>query len=146
MMADEPMPPPAPKDPRIWVQPEFKRGRHFNMDDFALVVVGEVYLPNAKPHDPIRFLSDLAARGHMMEPKWGYSLRPDTNHRQWTQFFMLGHIYEGTGYAVISAASAPIVMKFALCEHEKVSMGGGGSYHPGYCSKCGMDMSVDSSG
>lgn len=101
-------------------------------------------LPNPKDVDPLYFLNDLAARGHMMTPEWGYALLPDGSRRQWTQFFLFG---DGTGYAVTYASTAPIVRKFQICEHEFV-MGPGANpergWRPGSCKHCGMDMSVDS--
>lgn len=108
-------------------------------------------LPNTKEVDPLVFLNDLAARGHMMEPVWGYSRSSDETHPRWTQFFLF---YDatggGTGYAVAYRPfGKPAVLEFALCRHEKVvhsdarpSYG----WHPGHCKHCGMDMSIDSSG
>lgn len=122
-------------------------------------------LPNVTDEDPMRFLQDLAARGHMMEPVWGYALLPDGSRQQWTQFFLLyDAIGGGTGYAVTYGPSRwepskdgvpgrmvelPIVRRFKICQHEKVLHADAHperGWSPGHCKLCGMDMTVDSSG
>lgn len=124
-------------------------------------------LPNAKDVDPLAFLNDLAARGHMMEPVWGYALLPDGSRPQWTQFFLLGDANMGMelgggGYAVTYGPSRwepanevdsgryvnqPIVRRFQICQHEiELHAGADPSrgWRPGHCKHCGMDMTIDS--
>lgn len=122
-------------------------------------------LPNATDVDPLMFLQDLAARGHMMEPVWGYALLPDGSRQQWTQFFLLGDANMGMqlgggGYAVTYGPSRwdadakrsiqmPIVRRFQICKHEiELAAGADPSrgWRPGACKHCGMDMTVDSGG
>jgi hypothetical protein len=107
-------------------------------------------LPNAVDADPLRFLNDLAARGHMMEPVWGYAMLPAENRTQWTQFFLLyDAMGGGGGYAVTYGGNKPIVRQFTICRHEKVMHSDARpeyGWRPGHCKHCGMDMSVDSSG
>jgi hypothetical protein len=110
-------------------------------------------LPNVRDVDPIAFLNDLAARGHMMEPVWGYALLPDGSRPQWTQFFLLadanmGFQLGGGGYAVTYANPFPFIRRFQICNHEIVLHAGADpsrGWNPGHCKHCGMDMSVDSS-
>lgn len=118
-------------------------------------------LPNAKDVDPLAFLNDLAARGHMMEPVWGYALLPDGSRPQWTQFFLLadanmGFELGGGGYAVTYGGAkwdgkaqqeTPIVRRFQICQHEiELHAGADPSrgWRPGHCKHCGMDMTIDS--
>jgi hypothetical protein len=124
---------------------------------------GLLPLPNAKSVDAGLFLNDLAARGHMMEPVWGYSLLPDGDRQQWTQFFLLGDANMGMqlgggGYAVTYGSTRwdaeksvnvhePIVRHFQICVHEiELHAGANPSrgWNPGHCKHCGMDMTVDS--
>ncbi len=109
-------------------------------------------LPNAEPVEPLRFLNDLAARGHMMTPVWGYALLPTEARQQWTQFFLLhdanmGMGLGGGGYAVTYGMNEPIVRRFKICAHEiELHAGADPSrgWRPGHCKHCGMDMTIDS--
>lgn len=131
---------------------------------------GLLPLPNAEDTEPLAFLNDLAAFGHRMLPKWGYSIIVDPHgghqRQQWTQFFLLGaenmgNGLGGQGYAVIYGGSrwskdadgksvhthTPIVRRFAICKHEKEEGAGADhrrGWHPGKCRLCGMDMTIDS--
>ncbi len=120
-------------------------------------------LPNPEDVDPGYFLNDLAARGHMMTPVWGYAVPPSGTGRQWTQFFFLhdanmGFGLGGGGYAVTYGSSRwdaeakksiaqPIVRRFQICRHEKELAAGADplrGWRPGKCKHCGMDMTIDS--
>lgn len=117
---------------------------------------GLLPLPNAEDIEPLGFLNDIAARGHMMLPKWGYAIIVDPHgghqRQQWTQFFLLGAANMGSGlggegYAVTYDSQAPIVRRFAICKHEKEEGAGANhmrGWHPGHCRLCGMDMTIDS--
>lgn len=132
------------------------RKRYTMEDDLMPIVEGRVPLPNTEDVDPFLFLSNLASGGHSMTPKWGWSLRHegrDAGRKQWTQFFfspvaMGGQgSFDGSGYAVIYAGQKPVVLRFAICKHEKVEGAGANhsrGWHPGHCGKCGLDLSVDS--
>lgn len=126
-------------------------------------------LPNAEDVDPLSFLNDLAASGHMMEPLWGYALLPDGSRPQWTQFFLLADAnmssdLGGGGYAITYGGSVwmanpegvspfgrnvatPIVRRFRICKHELVLHPGANpsrGWRPGHCRHCGLDMTIDS--
>ncbi len=125
------------------------RKRYTYEDDLQPIVEGKVPLPNIEDTDPIRFLNNVAATGHSMLPKWGYS--SIDGHKQWTQFFIspgaMGVGLDGSGYAVRWGSTAPRVMRFAICKHEKVEGHGANhsrGWHPGHCGKCGLDLSIDS--
>lgn len=136
-------------------------------DDILPIIEGAVPLPNTEEEDPLLFLSNLAATGHSMTPRWGWSLRHegrDAGRKQWTQFFLrpvaMGGqgTFDGSGYAVIWGGSrydqetkkniyTPIVLRFAVCKHEKLIHSDARperGWHPGHCKHCGLDMSVDS--
>lgn len=108
---------------------------------------GHLPLPNMEPADPQKFLADIASRGHMMVPRWGYSRKEgDNGHPEWTQFFLLDERF-GKHYAVRYEGGKGNVYRWIVCEHEKVEGAGANhsrGWHPGKCRKCGMDMTIDS--
>ena len=126
--------------------------KRYTLNDFAPFIgkrgsanQGLAPLPNATDLEPIPFLNTLAAGGHQMEPVWGYAKLPDNSRQQWTQFFLLTS--DGEGYAVTYGSRAPIVRRFAICKHEKIegpNANHSRGWHPGWCGKCGLDMSYDS--
>lgn len=126
--------------------------KRYTLEDFAPFIgksgssnLGLLQLPNATDLEPISFLNTLAAGGHMMEPVWGYAKLPDNSRQQWTQFFLLTG--DGEGYAVTYGTKTPFVRRFAICKHEKVDGPGADhsrGWHPGWCGKCGLDMTYDS--
>jgi hypothetical protein len=143
----------------------FDRNREFTIDrDFSQILDGKVELPNVEDVDPLEFLSNLASGGHSMTPKWGWSLHRPVGRQQWTQFFLrpvaMGGqgSFDGSGYAVIyggqrydqetrKSIATPIVVRFAICKHEKVDGPGANhirGWHPGHCKHCGLNMTVDS--
>ena len=133
---------------------EFKKGRTFSLDDYtAFIGLGGgklAPLPNATAEDPIAFLNLIASGGHTMMPRWGYSLLPDGSRNQWTQFFLTTHMgstLDGGGHAV-TYGNVPIVRRFAICPHSKEGTGSiedeRRGWHPGYCKKCGFNMTYDS--
>jgi hypothetical protein len=113
------------------------------------IVMGEVPLPNFEPMDQSLFLRNLSACGSSMEPHWGWALID--GKRVWAYFFLQGvgmgsppHTYGGNGYILIYPEK---VGTFAICRHTQVEGAGANhrrGWHPGRCSKCGVDMSIDS--
>ena len=133
--------------------------KQYTIDDYAPFIgkqgaanKGMQPLPGAEDVEPMTFLNDLAARGHMMTPVWGYSLLPAEARHQWTQFFLLhdanmGFELGGRGYAVTYANPKPIVRRFAICKHEielRSDADPSRGWNPGHCKHCGMDMTIDS--
>lgn len=121
-------------------------------DDYQPILSGSIPLPNPEPFDGGFgfFMNNLAAVGHSWHPAWGYSLHQ--GHKAWTYFFLtpagMGGALDGGGYAVrYGINNNPQVFRFAICKHEKVDAPGANhsrGWHPGSCSKCGLDMTVDS--
>lgn len=116
-------------------------------------------LPHFKPMSHAAFLNALAGGGHSMPSYFGYAVLPGENpsaYHGWTMFFLhrtQGGVWDGTGilvrYGSKAGEATPITGEFAICEHKKFSTGtylqGMHGWHPGYCEKCGLDLSVDSS-
>ena len=135
----------------------------YTRDDFAPFIgkgghvnKGLAPLPNATDVDPLMFLQDLAARGHMMEPVWGYALLPDGSRQQWTQFFLLADAnmamqltYGSSRWDAENKISVqmPIVRRFQICKHE-IQLSAGANpdrgWRHGSCKHCGMVMTIDS--
>jgi hypothetical protein len=180
----EPTPPtiPNPGDERRIVQPEFKRGRRYELTDeyFSRILAGVAELPNFEPIEHWQALAASMGYGRTVE-----TYRPEgktydvrTEARIPTRFldpavyYLSGRgavgkaIYHlsvsqgggltGEGVAVIDVSglvkyrSIPesiVAGHFAICQHEKIEGDGANhdhGWHPGYCGKCGLDMSVDS--
>ena len=130
-------------------------------NDYAPILKGEVEIPNAEDVDPLLFLTNLASGGHSLVPHWGWAKIDGRN--AWAQFFLtpagMGGRFDGGGYAVVYRSGRydqetkkmihqPIVVRFAICKHEKVDAPGANhsrGWHPGSCKHCGLDMTVDSS-
>jgi len=130
-------------------------------NDYMPIIKGDVDIPNAEAVDPLLFLNNLASGGHSLVPHWGWG-RITGQRKQWTQFFLtpagMGGRFGGGGYAVTYGGSkydqetkkstqTPIVLRFAICKHEKVDAIGANhqrGWHPGSCKHCGLDMTVDS--
>ena len=132
--------------------------------DFAAhveaILKGDEALPNAKVEEDLgRFLGNLAAGGHSMKPEWGWSKlpsgAPNQTRKNWTQFFLKnesnmsagGSPTSGEGYAVRYENGKGVVYSWAICRHQKVDGAGANhshGWHPGRCSICGIDMTIDS--
>jgi hypothetical protein len=123
----------------------------YTMDgDLKPIMEGKVELPNAKPLE-----RDVGATIlHYRTMHAGYALMPD-GRKEWNARFFLdygqGGGLQGSGIVAWVAwkdgAYRATGMTFAICEHTKVEGAGANhsrGWHPGACSKCGLDMSVDS--
>jgi len=137
---------------------EFVKDRKWQDEDFTPYIgrLGNeklLPLPNVEDLDPLQFLNNLAAIGHMLQAKWGYARLPVEARNQWTQFFLSN---DGSGYAVTyggerriedKSYATPIVRHFAICKHKVIDGPGANhnrGWHPGHCELCGMDTSYDS--
>lgn len=122
-----------------------RRKTGYTLDDYAAILKGDAPLPNT---DAVRSLEEgvnnIASLGHMLEPKWGYSVSSD-GHKTWTQYFL--HVRDGSGYALIYGMRGGSIVRFAICKHQKKTHPDANpsrGWHPGHCIKCGLDLSVDS--
>jgi hypothetical protein len=125
--------------------------------DLMPIIDGKVDVPNFKEVEIGRFVNNIASGGHSMLAKWGWAY-DDGRHRNWAQYFLtpsaMGDAnhgsFDGGGYVMIwsNRKEGAIVGRFMICDHIKVDGAGANherGWHPGRCSKCGLDMTVDSS-
>ncbi len=127
-------------------------------DDLVPIISGNVPLPNFEPIGDLAYvINAIASGGRGLKAVWGHAKVPlsDRTHPQWAQYFLrpsaMGNAnngaFDGSGYVFIWNANGPIVGQFAICKHEKVTGAGANpsrGWHPGWCGKCGLDMTVDS--
>jgi hypothetical protein len=172
-MTDEPMPPPAPKDPRVWAQPEFDKRRKFTLEaDFYHLFTGDMPLPNFEPipHWEAlrsslwmygRSVERFKRKGDSFDIRVKAKVAIDTGAEKPTiksgdAIYYLncgqggGFTGEGVVVIVVGYSNGPesvITGKFAICKHESVENPGANhqrGWHPAHCKKCGLDLSVDS--
>lgn len=124
----------------------------YALEDYEPFLNGRERLPNFEPIGDLAYvINALAAGGHSLKPVWGYALLEEP-HKRWTQYFLTPPPgttagFDGGGYALVYGSNKPTVGRFAICKHEKVEGPGANhsrGWHPGWCGKCGMDMTVDS--
>lgn len=131
-----------------------KRHGYSLENDLTPILEGEVDLPNFKAEPIDRVVNNVAAVGHGLLARWGWARHE--GRKQWAMFFLspsaMGNAnhgsFDGGGYVMIYSGRAPITGRFAICEHEKKDAAGADhrrGWHPGQCTKCGLDMTVDSS-
>jgi hypothetical protein len=121
----------------------------YSIEDYDQIVKGEIALPNFEPMTDEQFLDAIAATGHSMIPKWGW-VRAADGRKDWAQFFLtnysnMGDAVDGGGIvcAYKGYRKERLIGRFAICKHEKGANPSRG-WHPGACTKCGLDMTVDS--
>lgn len=121
----------------------------YSVEDMAQIIEGKVPLPN-----PERIDGDVGANIlHYRTMHCGCALTD--SGKQWNARFFLdygqgGQLY-GSGIVMWSTwkdgAYRTAGMKFAICKHEKKDADGANhsrGWHPGACTKCGLDMTIDS--
>ncbi len=122
--------------------------------DLLPIMKGEVALPNPEALD-----GDLAAAIlHYNTMQSGRCvLLPGETSKKWNVSFFLdqgqGGQLEGSGIVAWTMwdhekrRTGSTGLRFAICKHTKVDGPGANhsrGWHPGKCSKCGLDMTVDS--
>lgn len=122
--------------------------------DLLPIMRGDVPLPNPEPVE-----GDLSA--HILHYDAMQSgrcvLLPGETGKQWNVRFFLdqgqGGQLEGSGIVAWTMwdgekhRSGATGLRFAICKHTKVDGPGANhsrGWHPGSCSKCGLDMTIDS--
>jgi hypothetical protein len=118
--------------------------------DLQPIIDGKVALPNFKPLD-----RDVgAAILHYTKMHYASPLLPD-GKKQWHARIFLDYGQGGQlcGSGLVAwtewrdGAYRAVGAEFAICEHTKVDGAGANhsrGWHPSKCSKCGLDMTVDS--
>jgi hypothetical protein len=122
--------------------------------DLMPIMKGDVPLPNPEPIE-----GDLASTilyyNSMQSGRC--VLLPGETNKKWNVSFFLDHgqggQLEGSGVVAWTTwdnekrAPGATGLRFAICKHTKVEGAGANhsrGWHPGHCSKCGLDMTVDS--
>lgn len=164
-MSEGLMPPNPPPPDDVFVPFTFEKYRKITLEkDFLPFVSGKIELPNFKPIEHWEALRNSMGYGRTVE-RYDVKERYSNYTRQCQAlvngskgdaiFYMNcgpGGGYTGEGTVVMRHGWNPgpdsiVTGKFALCEHVKVEGPGANhsrGWHPGWCEKCGMDMSVDS--
>ncbi len=133
------------------------------------VLAGKTVLPNIEPLDIEEGVNLIACwGGASTEPGLKSILLPpamdDRNYPRWARVLLSrtqGGKLDGIGVAMVyrmklgnppadaisKFENVPAIVRFAICKHEKKDGAGARherGWHPGRCSKCGLDMTVDS--
>lgn len=150
------VPPVPPPEFETYPELPFVKNRKFTLDDFKPLFDGVVPLPNFEPR-PLWQVASYVTHFHGKLHEGGYAMIEPRGDRSWTRaLYMLssgqGGGLEGDGYVITaqgwsSDGSHVVAGYFMLCKHEKVARADANpsrGYHPGWCKKCGVDLSVDS--
>lgn len=140
-----------PKAPR----PSFKRyDLQVDLKPYISPWGGELALPNWEPIELQKFARKFVGMGGIDVYPGQPGLKVPENHyrTRYGRIFTThgqGNGWDGCGYAIVDTGwgNDPAVGHWAICKHEKVEGAGANhmrGWHPGFCSKCGMDMTVDS--
>lgn len=115
---------------------------------------GAAILPNLQLADQRQGLNAIAAGAGMSAwPRIAHVKLPGDTYTRWARVFLShtqsGNV-DGSGYLLAYARGPqdmPQVWRFALCAHTK-AIGAGArpelGWHPGSCTRCGLNMTVDS--
>lgn len=163
----------APADVEL-AEPLSKRNGFSLEEDLNPLMYGLVTVPNFEELDPLTGIDNIAAGGGMVAvPSVMWARLPGSDRGIWARYFLnkeQGGGLSGSGYVMIygglkakrNEAGAIIldenqrhvmagsgrIGRFAICQHEKKDAPGANhsrGWHPGHCTKCGLDMTVDSS-
>lgn len=157
-------PPEPPPDPTVFRAPQFERGRRYMLGvDFLPILAGRMEPPNFKPiphWDALRL--SISLYGHTVEryqepfEQFDRRVKAKIGGKLGDAIYYLnvgqGGGFTGEGVVVLHWGyqydeEHVVTGRFALCEHKKVEGPGANhqrGWHPGWCEKCGLDMSVDS--
>lgn len=130
-----------------------KRSGFLLDQDFGPIMAGKVELPNFQEQDLAKGVSGLACGSGLDVTGVNYAKVPGDERLspQWARYFLnrtQGGAYDGTGYVMLYGKNGVgRIGKFAICEHVKETARDARphiGWHPGHCTKCGLDMTVDS--
>lgn len=139
----------------IATSPQRRNG--FDLDaDLMPIIKGKVLLPNFEELPLETGIAHIAAGGGLVTVDGVNNAKfegSNSNWGHWARYWLKstqGGALTGEGYVIFWHQSKGRVARFAVCKHEHVNTSDPQreryGYHRGYCSKCGLDMSVDSSG
>lgn len=144
--------PPDPPAPTYTMPPlAFERFRkNFTDADFKPIIEGEVIPPNMVPLTLVEAVDRLF---YMSDDKSGYPRLDAEPRRGYNpgKFYFAHSPYghpTGKGMVIVRVGVDVHAYEFALCRHEFEADAGNNprrGHNFGHCSKCGLDLSVDSS-
>lgn len=118
------------------------------------IMKGKRELPNFERMDLSKGVATIAAGGGLITKPGVLNAKvpgSKSSWGHWARYFLSstqGGQLDGIGYVMWWDNSEGYVGRFAICKHKKV-LGAGANpsrgWHPGKCSECGLDMTVDSS-
>lgn len=124
-------------------------------------LAGKAVLPNFEPVPIPDGMNSIAAGAGMAEADGGvqHILLPGADRTCWARAFISftqGGRFDGSGYVIwyrtknwnVPWDGESQIARFAICKHEKRDGPGANhmrGWHPGSCTKCGLDLTVDSS-
>lgn len=147
---------------RKLVDLQFERAPALTAADFPALfefyLRGRAILPNLQPVDTLDGLRTIASWGGAgVWPRLANVKVPGETARwgTWARVFLgytQGQKLDGSGYLIayqrnVDPREAGPVYRFALCSHVAVTGAGANpsrGWHPARCSRCGLDLSVDS--
>lgn len=131
-----------------------KRNGYSIEDDLDPIIRGEVELPNFEEMDFATGVMAIAGGCYFTYREGRARVNTTAPYPPSAKFFLTWEGMSpsnlgGAGYVLIndSYAKPPRVGHFAICKHTQEPGVGANplrGWHPGSCSKCGLDMTVDS--
>lgn len=141
---------------QITIPALLKKGGYSLENDLLPILNGRVFLPNFKELQLEMGIGVIAAgAGLVPYPEAGgvalAQIPEVAPPAAWARYFLSktqSGALDGTGYVIWCDRSGKgRVGHFAICAHSKVAGAGANrsrGWYPGYCEKCGLNMSVDS--
>jgi hypothetical protein len=121
-------------------------------DDIAPITSGKQTIPNFKEVEASAGLASLALGGDNNTIAGWIRFNPLT--KCFARYFLnttQAGLFDGTGTVIFydcnGGRSVGRIGTFAICQHEHVEGPGANhsrGWHPAFCAKCGLDLSVDS--
>ncbi len=131
--------------------------KNYKIEDLQPIIEGKIPVPNVEEMDPAKGLQSLVFSGWKDLGTGRARMDPKSHDTVWARFYAeyvgMGSV-SGGGIVVWQSVehdpeykTTGRIATFAICKHQFVEGPGANhqrGWHPGYCGKCGLDMSVDS--
>ncbi len=116
------------------------------------ITKGKQFPPNFEELDLSKGIGILASGANLAYAGQGNFKHPNgkSSWGHWAKFFLSktqDGTLDGSGYVIWYDHEAGKVGHFSLCQHKKKSGAGANplhGWHPGHCTLCGLNMTVDS--